>query len=137
MPVDVGTYLLNEKRDLLHSLEYRHRVSVMLIPSPALEIPNYEIQRIRGDEMRGKQGERSYHLVREEPEAEALPDMVSTRAAPEEIEPANNRHSHTQNSNKCFFAANKIRIKKKHSQEPFDRNAVHCNPGNSRRNNYC
>jgi ribonuclease E len=66
VPVDVGTYLLNEKRELLLSLESRHGVSVMLIPSPALETPNYDIQRIRGEDLRGKLPERSYQMVHEE-----------------------------------------------------------------------
>jgi len=72
VPVDVGTYLLNEKRELLLDLERRHGVSVMLIPSPALETPNYDIQRVRGEELRGMQSERSYQMVHEESEGEAL-----------------------------------------------------------------
>mgnify|MGYP001819437180 CR=1 FL=1 len=71
VPVDVGTYLLNEKRDLLLELESRHRITVMLIPSPSLETPSYDIQRIRRDEL-GSQAERSYHIVHEEPETEEL-----------------------------------------------------------------
>jgi ribonuclease E len=71
VPVDVGTYLLNEKRELLLELESRHRISVMLIPTPSLETPSYDIQRIRRDEL-GSQAERSYHIVQEEPEAEDL-----------------------------------------------------------------
>ena len=71
-PVDVGTYLLNEKRELLLDLERRHGVSVMLIPSPALETPNYDIQRVRGEELRGMQSERSYQMVHEESEVDAL-----------------------------------------------------------------
>jgi ribonuclease E len=77
VPVDVGTYLLNEKRELLLELEKRHRVSIMLIPSPALETPNYDIQRVRGEELRGKPSERSYQMVHEETE----PDLES-RAPP-------------------------------------------------------
>jgi ribonuclease E len=72
VPVDVGTYLLNEKRELLLDLERRHGVSVMLIPSPALETPNYDIQRVRGEELRGMQSERSYQMVHEESDAGAL-----------------------------------------------------------------
>ncbi|NNG13259.1 MAG: ribonuclease E, partial [Halobacteria archaeon] len=83
VPVDVGTYLLNEKRELLHGLESRHRVSVMLIPSPAMETPNYEIQRIRTDELRGKKEERSYHMTRVEPELEEVPITAQTRTAAE------------------------------------------------------
>ena len=78
VPVDVGTYLLNEKRDLLLELESRHRITVMLIPSPSLETPSYDIQRIRRDEL-GSQAERSYHIVHEEPETEELEVTEQTR----------------------------------------------------------
>jgi ribonuclease E len=71
-PVDVGTYLLNEKRELLLDLERRHGVSVMLIPSPALETPNYDIQRVRSEELRGMQSERSYQMVHEDSEVDDL-----------------------------------------------------------------
>lgn len=71
VPVDVGTYLLNEKRELLLELESRHRMSVMLIPTPSMDTPNYDIQRIRRDEL-GSQADRSYHIVHEVPEAEDL-----------------------------------------------------------------
>ncbi len=81
VPVDVGTYLLNEKRELLLSLERRHGVSAMLIPSPALETPNYDIQRVRGEELRGKEPERSYQMMHEEPEEDALQAHTPARAA--------------------------------------------------------
>ncbi|MEN8108329.1 MAG: ribonuclease E [Pseudomonadota bacterium] len=78
VPVDVGTYLLNEKRELLVDLENRHRVSVMLIPVPTLETPNYDIQRIRKDEL-GSQAERSYHIIQEEQTAEEPETTSATR----------------------------------------------------------
>jgi ribonuclease E len=84
VPVDVGTYLLNEKRELLLELERRHRVSIMLIPSPALETPNYDIQRVRGEELRGKPAERSYQLVHEESEPGL--DSLAPAARPEAAE---------------------------------------------------
>jgi ribonuclease E len=83
VPVDVGTYLLNEKRELLHELELRHRVSVMLIPSPVLETPNYDIQRIRGDDARGMPAERSYRMVREEAEPESIDITATARTVAE------------------------------------------------------
>jgi len=72
VPVDVGTYLLNEKRELLLELEARHKISVMLIPSPALETPNYDIQRIRADEAADKLPSPSYHMTRTQAEAEVI-----------------------------------------------------------------
>ena len=51
VPVDVGTFLLNEKRADIHALEARLKVSVVLIPNPNIETPNYEIERIKQDEL--------------------------------------------------------------------------------------
>ncbi len=50
LPVDVATYLLNEKRHTIRDIETRQAISVILVPNPALVTPHYEIQRIRSDE---------------------------------------------------------------------------------------
>jgi ribonuclease E len=62
VPVPVGTYLLNEKREILVRLESRHKLDVILIPTPALETPNYEIKRVRSDELEGEEGGASHEL---------------------------------------------------------------------------
>ena len=82
VPVDVGTYLLNEKRDLLAMLEARHKIAVMLIPSPALETPNFDIQRIRADEVGTERQQASYDLAltREDVEAQAPFEEVRAEA---------------------------------------------------------
>ena len=49
VPVDVGTYLLNEKRSEIIKIEARFKAGVILIPNPALETPNYHIERLRHD----------------------------------------------------------------------------------------
>jgi ribonuclease E len=51
VPVDVATFLLNEKRVDLQLLEARHRVSVLLIPNIHLETPNYTVTRLRHDDL--------------------------------------------------------------------------------------
>src|SRR3954453_22161195 len=51
VPVDVATFLLNEKRVDLQLIEARHRVSVTLIPNIHLETPNYSISRMRHDDL--------------------------------------------------------------------------------------
>lgn len=51
VPVDVATFLLNEKRVDLQMLEARHRVNVLLIPNVHLETPNYTISRLRHDDL--------------------------------------------------------------------------------------
>ena len=51
VPVDVATFLLNEKRVDLQLLESRHRVNVMLIPNIHLQTPNYTLERMRHDDL--------------------------------------------------------------------------------------
>jgi ribonuclease E len=51
VPVDVATFLLNEKRNDIYAVETRQRVHVVLIPNSRLETPHYKITRIRTDDM--------------------------------------------------------------------------------------
>src|SRR5205823_6326710 len=51
VPVDVATYLLNEKRAEIHAMESRLKVNIILIPNIHLETPNYQITRLRHDEL--------------------------------------------------------------------------------------
>ena len=62
LPVNVATYLLNEKRNAVSAIEKRQQVQILLIANSTLETPNYEVKRIRLDEIRGKT-EISYHLA--------------------------------------------------------------------------
>ncbi len=65
VPVDVATFLLNEKRSDIYAIESRLKVHVMLIPNVHLETPNYSVQRIRHDEANQMDlSEASYQLVR-------------------------------------------------------------------------
>jgi ribonuclease E len=67
VPVDVATFLLNEKRGDLHRIESRLGVPITLIPNPHLETPNYTINRLRQDELSSEPAQPSYTLV-EKPE---------------------------------------------------------------------
>jgi ribonuclease E len=67
VPVDVATFLLNEKRGDLHRIESRLRVPITLIPNPHLETPNYSITRLRQDELSSETAQPSYTMV-EKPE---------------------------------------------------------------------
>jgi len=47
LPVEVATYLLNEKRHMIAEIEQRHDVNIILIPNKYMDTPKYEIERIR------------------------------------------------------------------------------------------
>ncbi|MDB5810396.1 MAG: Rne/Rng family ribonuclease [Betaproteobacteria bacterium] len=51
VPVDVATFLLNEKRAEFHSIEQRLKVNVVLIPNIHLETPNYTVTRLKHEEL--------------------------------------------------------------------------------------
>ena len=51
VPVDVATFLLNEKRQDIQAVELRHKVSIVLIPNIHLETPQHSILRLRHDEL--------------------------------------------------------------------------------------
>ena len=50
LPVDVATYLMNEKRDWLNGIETKSGSQVVLVPNKYMETPAYEIRRVRDDE---------------------------------------------------------------------------------------
>jgi ribonuclease E len=63
VPVDVATFLLNEKRANIHVIESRLKVSITLIPNPYLETPNYQINRLRQEDITAETMVASYKLV--------------------------------------------------------------------------
>jgi ribonuclease E len=50
VPVDVATYLINEKREQLQQIETRDKVSLVIVPNPHMQTPAYTLRRVRDDE---------------------------------------------------------------------------------------
>ncbi len=83
VPVDVATFLLNEKRVDLQLIEARHRVSVVLIPNIHIETPNYSITRLRHDDLNQSEPlPPSYNLVELPAEEEKQQTAAQEAAAP-------------------------------------------------------
>ncbi|MCC6531520.1 MAG: ribonuclease E/G [Burkholderiales bacterium] len=86
VPVDVATFLLNEKRNDIHVVEARLKVAIMLIPNVHIETPNYTVARVRHDEA-NEMGEAplSYTMVEmpEEEEAVRVPGAEPKPARPQ------------------------------------------------------
>jgi ribonuclease E len=73
VPVDVATYLLNEKRAEIHAIEARLKVNVVLIPNIYFETPNYSINRLRHDDVKLADVQASYQRVEKPSEEIPLP----------------------------------------------------------------
>ncbi|MFK8028462.1 MAG: ribonuclease E [Gammaproteobacteria bacterium] len=67
VPVEVGTFLLNEKRLPLQEIEQRHKTDLIIVPQANLETPHFEVQRVRTDD-KEVEGKTSYELSSAEEE---------------------------------------------------------------------
>ena len=83
VPVDVATFLLNEKRQDIHKMEMRFKVNVLLIPNIHLETPNYEVERLRSDSEKLDLATPSYQMVNRPVE-----EVAAAKAAELETKPA-------------------------------------------------
>ncbi len=72
VPVEVGTYLLNEKRTAILELEQRQNIQVLVIPSPHIDTPNYEVKRVRIDDKNTLLSTPTYSQVKTAP---TLPEL--------------------------------------------------------------
>ena len=50
VPVSVGTFLLNEKREIIADIEKRHNSRILILPNPHMDTPHYEVTRLRPDD---------------------------------------------------------------------------------------
>ena len=81
LPVNVATYLLNEKRKSVRSVEKRHNVDLVIIPNPKMETPQYSVARRRPDD--GVQ-EMSYNLPLIEQEENITDKTIAPAMAKEQ-----------------------------------------------------
>ena len=65
VPVEVVSFLLNEKRTEITKLEMKQRVTVLLVPNKHLDTPNYKLERLRHDDPRLENLQASYTMIEE------------------------------------------------------------------------
>lgn len=63
LPVQVATYLLNEKREDVAKIESRLKIKIVLIPNVHLESPHYRVRKVTQDSLESITGKVSYNLV--------------------------------------------------------------------------
>ncbi len=65
VPVEVASFLLNEKRTEITKIELKQRISVLLVPNKSLDTPNYKLERLKHDDPRLESLDASYKLADE------------------------------------------------------------------------
>ena len=88
VPVDVSSYLLNEKRDNIAEIEARNQAHLLVIPTPAMETPHFHIERVRGSETEHSAYEKSSYELTFDSDAPYVPPETS-RAAIMEVAAVN------------------------------------------------
>ncbi len=84
LPVEVATFLLNEKRSVIAAIEERHGIRIQLLPNPHMETPHYSVERIRADELEDE-GVASYTLMTQ---PEAQPEIPGEKPQTPREQPA-------------------------------------------------
>lgn len=77
VPVTVGTFLLNEKRQAIASIEQRHNARIIVLPNAEMVTPHFQVTRLRDDDIDGI--EESYKITFQTTEEEQE-EAVEARA---------------------------------------------------------
>jgi ribonuclease E len=85
VPVEVATYLMNEKREWLRTLEDKSSVDLMIVPNPHIQTPEYSIKRVRTDEIELPENKQLSYKMPERPQ---VADPTGTRDVKPVLEPA-------------------------------------------------
>ncbi|MGQ3890256.1 Rne/Rng family ribonuclease [Legionella sp. CNM-1927-20] len=64
LPVEMATFIMNEKRDFILNIEKRHKVCILIIANPYMQRPQYSITRLKEDNV-GKNKKPSYTLIQQ------------------------------------------------------------------------
>ncbi|MBK6675823.1 MAG: Rne/Rng family ribonuclease [Rhodocyclaceae bacterium] len=83
VPVDVGTFLLNEKRVDIARIEVRHRINLVIVPNRQFETPQHEIVRLRHDQLNAEDITiPSYQMAEKKMEEAYQPPSAQAEAKP-------------------------------------------------------
>jgi ribonuclease E len=72
VPVEVASFLLNEKRTEIAKIELKQRINVLMVPNKSLETPNYKLERLKHDDPRLDNITASYKMAEEVEDATAV-----------------------------------------------------------------
>ncbi|MDI9819117.1 MULTISPECIES: Rne/Rng family ribonuclease [unclassified Legionella] len=64
LPAEMATFIMNEKREFILNIEKRHGVQVLILANPYLQPPQYNITRLKEDNV-GKHKKPSYSLLQQ------------------------------------------------------------------------
>src|SRR3954470_23852851 len=85
VPVEVATYLINEKREWLRTLEEKSHCELIIVPNENMQTPEYVIRRVRDDELELPENKQLSYLMPTQP---VVVEPVSAQANKPQLEVA-------------------------------------------------
>jgi len=83
VPVPVATYLINEKREWLRTLEDKSTAELIIVPNESIQTPEYSIKRVRDDEIDLPENKQATYLMPTAPEVAEPGSAQDTKPQPE------------------------------------------------------
>ncbi|MEJ0040570.1 MAG: Rne/Rng family ribonuclease [Gammaproteobacteria bacterium] len=77
VPVEVATYLINEKREWLRQIEDKSSAELIIVPNLHMQTPDFTLRRVRDDEMEAPENKEKSYLMPTQP---VVAEPVSAQA---------------------------------------------------------
>ncbi len=145
VPIEVATYILNEKRQSLSEIEESYKFKAVIIPNPHMHTPQYKIDRFFTGEQRERQSQASY-LLADDAQVE-IPESSDTQIKRDEpavkeidmgVRPTAKKAGILKRILKAIFGGNQEKSKRKHTSKSHsqqNRRSSH-NRQQNKRGNY-
>lgn len=79
LPVEIASFLLNEKRQAIIDIEKRQNIKVIIVPNPHMTTPHYEVERIRLSDISEKDEKIASYQMLITPEIESTTTATAQR----------------------------------------------------------
>lgn len=138
LPVEVATFLLNEKRHQITGIEDRHNLHILVIPNEHLDTPDYRMERTRvGDEVAIDSSYKIKEVVaKEEAQQQAKPNVVKEEPAIKNMQPSSPPPSPKEEAKPGLFKRLwKTLFEQEEAEEPKKETRAKNNGRNGNRNN--
>lgn len=86
LPIEVATYIMNEKRNQIVHIEARHQTKILILPNAHLQTPQYHVTRVKIDEIEARTNAPiSYNLTTKPAVQVANVESVATHTEAETV----------------------------------------------------
>ncbi len=80
LPIEIASFLLNEKRQAIIDIEKRQNIKVIIVPNPHMTTPHYEVERIRLSDISEKDEKIASYQMLITPETESTTAPATQRS---------------------------------------------------------